>query len=255
MNITLPLIAFSFILTIMFSEFEPDFTGKSNLSEQSDKTGQSNSTGESNLAKQSYITEKSNYTGESNLAKQSDITEKSNYTGQSNEEITEITIVDFANTSAASWQIVNDNVMGGISRSVLEMHSDGYAVFSGTVSLRNNGGFASVRTQARNPADLSDFKGLSVRVLGDGKVYCLRVRTVVNGRVTQYSYEARFTTTQGAWETHTLPYSEFKAVFRGSGVRGNPKLNADAVIELGFMIRDEQEGPFRLGVSNISVYR
>jgi NADH dehydrogenase [ubiquinone] 1 alpha subcomplex assembly factor 1 len=215
----------------MFSEFEPDFTGKLN------------STGKSDNTEQSDLTEGSNSTVQSNL------------TGQFNEEITEITIVDFANTSAASWLIVNDNVMGGVSRSVLEMHSDGYAVFSGTVSLRNNGGFASVRTQARNPADLSDFEGLSVRVLGDGKVYCLRVRTVVNGRVTQYSYEARFTTTQGVWETHTLPYSEFKAVFRGSGVRGNPKLNADTVIELGFMIRDEQEGPFRLGISKISVYR
>jgi len=180
---------------------------------------------------------------------------ESELTGVTEEDITKITIIDFGKTSPANWQIVNDNVMGGISRSVLEMHHDGYAVFSGIVSLRNNGGFASVRAQAQNPADLSDFKGLSVRILGDGKVYCLRVKTVVNGRVTPYSYEARFTTTPGEWETHTLPYSEFKAVFRGSNVRGNPKLNAESVIELGFMIRDGQEGPFQLAVSNISVYR
>lgn len=172
-----------------------------------------------------------------------------------NQEITEISVIDFSNTSAASWQIVNDSVMGGISRSTLELHEDGFALFSGTVSLENNGGFASVRTQATAPADLSGFDGLSVRVFGDGKTYCLRVKTVKNGRITRYSYEARFDTRPGEWQTHKLPYSEFKPVFRGNSVRGNPELNANAVIELGFMIQDGQEGPFRLGVSSISVYR
>ena len=174
---------------------------------------------------------------------------------EDNQDLTEISIIDFSNTSAANWQIVNDSVMGGISRSTLELNDGGFAVFSGTVSLENNGGFASVRNQARDPADLSDFEGLSVRVLGDGKTYCLRVKTVKNGRVTRYSYEARFDTSPGEWQTHKLPYSDFKPVFRGESVSGNPELNTDAVIELGFMIQDGQEGLFRLGISNISVYR
>lgn len=166
-----------------------------------------------------------------------------------------MTLIDFSNSSAAYWQIVNDSVMGGISRSRLNLHEEGFALFSGTVSLENNGGFASVRTQARTPADLSGFEGLSVDVLGDGKTYALRIKTVKNGRITRYSYEVRFITTPGEWETHKLPYSEFKPVFRGQNVRGNPELNSDAVIELGFMIRDGQEGPFRLAVRNIGVYR
>ena len=77
---------------------------------------------------------------------------------------TELTLIDFSNASAAGWQIVNDSVMGGISRSTLQLHEDGYALFSGTVSLENNGGFASVRTRAQAPMDLSDFEGLSVQV-------------------------------------------------------------------------------------------
>lgn len=174
---------------------------------------------------------------------------------KADQDATEISIIDFSNTSAANWQIVNDSVMGGISRSTLKLQENGYALFSGTVSLENNGGFASVRTQADAPADLSDFEGLSVRVLGDGKTYCLRIKTVKDGRITRYSYEARFDTSPGVWQTHKLPYSEFKPVFRGRDVHGNPELNTDAVIELGFMIRDGQEGPFRLGVSSISVYR
>lgn len=172
-----------------------------------------------------------------------------------NQDSTEISIIDFSNTSAANWQIVNDSVMGGVSRSTLQLQEDGYALFSGTVSLENNGGFASVRTRARGPADLSDFEGLSVRVLGDGKTYSLRIKTVKNGRITRYSYESRFDTSPGEWQTHRLPYSEFEPVFRGRNVRGNPELNSDAIIELGFMIQDGQEGPFRLGVRSISVYR
>jgi len=167
----------------------------------------------------------------------------------------EVTLIDFSNTSAAGWQIVNDSVMGGISRSTLQLHEEGYALFTGTVSLENNGGFASVRTQAQSPVDLSDFEGLSVHVLGDGKTYSLRLRTVKNRQLTRYSYEARFATTAGEWETHKLAYSDFRAVFRGRAVRGNPELNSDAILEIGFMIQDGQEGAFGLGVRSLSVYR
>ena len=172
-----------------------------------------------------------------------------------NDTDTEQTLIDFSNTSVAAWRIVNDSVMGGISRSTLQMHEDGYALFTGTVSLENNGGFASVRTRAERPVDLSEFEGLSVHVLGDGKTYTLRLRTVKNGRLTRYSYEARFATTSGEWETYKLAYSDFSPVFRGNAVRGNPELNPDAILEIGFMIQDGQKGPFRLGVQKLSVYR
>ena len=172
-----------------------------------------------------------------------------------NGDDTEQILIDFSNTSAAGWQIVNDSVMGGVSRSRLQMHEDGYAEFSGTVSLENNGGFASVRTRAQSPVDLSDFDGLSVHVLGDGKTYSLRLRTVKNGRLTRYSHEARFATTAGEWETHKLAYSDFSPVFRGNAVRGNPGLNPEAILEIGFMIQDGQEGPFELSVQRLSVYQ
>jgi len=173
-----------------------------------------------------------------------------------NSEIdTEQTLIDFSNASVVGWRIVNDSVMGGMSRSTLQEHEDGYAQFRGTVSLENNGGFASVRARTQRPIDLSDFKGISVRVRGDGKIYSLRLRTVKNGRLTRYSYEARFATNSGEWETYKLAYSDFSPVFRGNPVRGNPDLNSDAILEIGFMIQDGQEGPFRLDVQKLSVYR
>ena len=42
------------------------------------------------------------------------------------------------------WRIINDSVMGGVSRSQFNIFEE-YIRFSGHVSLENNGGFASIR--------------------------------------------------------------------------------------------------------------
>tara|TARA_B110000196_G_scaffold262804_1_gene234824 strand:- start:34 stop:516 length:483 start_codon:yes stop_codon:yes gene_type:complete len=55
-------------------------------------------------------------------------------------------VFDFTTaTNSSAWQIVNDDVMGGVSTSRFQILTNG-AVFSGVVSLENNGGFASVRS-------------------------------------------------------------------------------------------------------------
>jgi len=178
-----------------------------------------------------------------------------NHPMKSDHNPTETTIIDFNKSISSSWQIVNDNVMGGVSRSSFKMHEDGYAVFSGVLSLENNGGFASVRALSRQASDLSDFDGLSINALGDGKIYCIRLRTIQNGRGTWYTYEARFKTTAGEWGTYFVPYTAFKPEFRGRMLRGMPELNPDAIIEIGFMIQDKQEGNFRLALKKLNGYK
>jgi monofunctional biosynthetic peptidoglycan transglycosylase len=55
-------------------------------------------------------------------------------------------VFDFSTAShAAGWQIVNDAVMGGVSDGEFRL-AKGVAIFSGNISLENNGGFASVRS-------------------------------------------------------------------------------------------------------------
>lgn len=54
--------------------------------------------------------------------------------------------VDFGSADAVeAWAPIDDRIMGGVSQSRLSFHADGYAVFAGTVSMENGGGFASVR--------------------------------------------------------------------------------------------------------------
>src|SRR4051794_29229224 len=80
------------------------------------------------------------------------------------------TVYDFQTTAnAAAWQVVNDDVMGGVSNSSFCL-TNGVALFRGKVSLENNGGFASVRSlPARH--DLAGGNTFVVRVRGDGRRY------------------------------------------------------------------------------------
>ena len=88
----------------------------------------------------------------------------------------EKTVFDFqTTTNSAAWQIVNDDVMAGVSASTFRL-TNGVAVFRGEVSLENNGGFASVRSlPARH--DLAGCDSFVIRVRGDGHRYKFTVRT------------------------------------------------------------------------------
>ena len=72
-----------------------------------------------------------------------------------------------------NWNIVNDNVMGGISNSDLYITKESNLMFYGNVSLKNNGGFASSRLRF-NSGKLKDIKAFQLRVKGDGKKYKFR---------------------------------------------------------------------------------
>ena len=49
------------------------------------------------------------------------------------------------NVGITNWYIVNDDVMGGISKSYLSINEEKNLIFNGYLSLENNGGFASSR--------------------------------------------------------------------------------------------------------------
>ncbi len=147
--------------------------------------------------------------------------------------------------SAADWVIVNDGVMGGLSSSGFADSGSGYATFSGTLSLDNNGGFASVRGLVPGGA-MEGHGALKLRVRGDGRVYQVRLRT--DRRFDGIAYKAEFATTAGEWSTIIVPFSEFEATWRGRTPRGAPPLDPADVQQIGLLIGDKIEGPFRLDV-------
>ncbi len=150
--------------------------------------------------------------------------------------------------STQDWHPINDGVMGGISISRFTFDLTGHAVFEGTVSLQNGGGFASVQMsslQLGGPGTLA----CSLTAWGDGRTYKLNLRT--DAGFDGVNYQASFTPTAGQWSQIILPISEFLPTFRGRLVQGAPSLRPELVTQVGLMISDKQAGPFRLLVKSI----
>ncbi len=151
--------------------------------------------------------------------------------------------------SAQAFSAMDDRVMGGVSRSRVRFDPAGHAVFEGTVSLEQNGGFASVR--AALPAATGDaVRGLRLAAMGDGKRYKLSLR--LGGDVDGVSYQAAFDTRPGEWMTIELPLTAFVPSFRGRQVAA-PPLDWRAVREVGLLISDRQTGPFALALRRLSL--
>ena len=156
------------------------------------------------------------------------------------------TLFDFqAATNHPAWEVVNDDVMGGVSKSRFQVLKNGCAVFSGTVRLENNGGFASVRS-APLRENLTDLTAFVLRVRGDGRSYKFSVRTGTGFDTPLY--QCSFTTKPGEWEEHRLAFSDFVPTFRGRVLPGEPSLNPAKFNSVGFLISDKQAGPFRLEI-------
>ena len=161
-------------------------------------------------------------------------------------EVAKKTLIDFGKSGEKeNWGIVNDGVMGGVSQSEITITDESNAVFRGNLSLENNGGFASVRT---NPGDyqLAGYAAITARVRGDGRTYQLRLRT--DDRFDGISYQSEFQTAAGEWITVKLPFSEFLATFRGRRVPDAPVLAPGRIRQIGFLIADRKEGPFELEI-------
>jgi len=167
-------------------------------------------------------------------------------------DTTNVALVSFDDPAAvAAWTTINDPVMGGLSTSSVTF-GDGGLVFAGTISLDNNGGFASTR----GPQDpgigqrAAGATSLGVRARGDGKTYVFKVDSA--GR--PWSYIQRFSTEAGSWRTYELPIGGFQPV----GMRLDPapdapqSLDPSTISRVSIYILDKQQGPFELTVGAIN---
>ena len=158
----------------------------------------------------------------------------------------EKTLFDFhTRTNAAAWQVVNDDVMGGMSTCSFTV-TNGVAIFRGEISLANNGGFASVRSLPTRQ-DLVNCDAFVIRVRGDGHRYKFTART--DPSFDSAIYQIVFPTKKGEWEEHRLPMKDFVPTFRGRVLSGEPPLDPAKVTSVGFLISDKQAGTFRLEVA------
>ena len=178
--------------------------------------------------------------------------------------VTHLELFDFTQPNVnlqATWGAVDDVVMGGVSESGIRL-ADGFALFSGNVSTDNSGGFASVRTRNFEPSfNLSNYRGIELRVKGDGQRYKLFVRTETRWDGVGYAYS--FDTIADRWLTIQVPFQDLVPIFRAKTVNDAP-LDTTQICSLQLMLSKFEydkalnprftPGLFSLQVESISAY-
>ncbi len=162
-------------------------------------------------------------------------------------------LFDFNGADAAKeWQTVNDGVMGGVSDGKFKITDQKTLEFYGTLSLENNGGFASVRSRAKR-LGLQKGDVLVARVRGDGREYSMNL--YIPRPLVAFSYRAAVKTTKDEWIEVKLPLDRFEATSFGRVVKDPRPVDPAEVNALGFLLGDKKAGPFKLEVEWIKVAR
>ncbi|WP_229793399.1 CIA30 family protein [Psychrosphaera saromensis] len=131
----------------------------------------------------------------------------------------------------ANWRITNDSVMGGKSQGEIILAQD-RVLFTGEISLENNGGFTSTFHPVTSLEPGIDT--ISIDVQGDGHIYQLRLVTIVDGY--RLSYKQDFATSLNERQQITFKLSDFQAYFRGRNIDNAPELTSENIVEVGFLL-------------------
>lgn len=144
-----------------------------------------------------------------------------------------------------NWMIVDDVVMGGRSSGKFLLDADGHGVFTGDVSLENNGGFSSVRYRP-DRISVKGYSKIALKVKGDGKNYQFRIKS--NSR-DYYSYIAPFPTS-GQWQEIEISLEDMYPTFRGRRL-DLPNFSGDSIEEIRFLIGNKKKEEFKLLIDQI----
>ena len=159
-----------------------------------------------------------------------------------------MTLFNFtADSDISNWKILDDVVMGGRSNGDFKINTEGHGEYTGRVSLKNNGGFSSLRYnfETKTTATYSKF---ILRLKGDGKSYQFRVK---DKRYNRYSFIYTFKTTDD-WQTVEIPFKDMSAAFRGYKV-DIPNFEGNEMEEIAFLIGNKKEENFKLLIDSISL--
>jgi NADH dehydrogenase [ubiquinone] 1 alpha subcomplex assembly factor 1 len=163
--------------------------------------------------------------------------------------------IDFGSSDGKvkDWYVISDNVMGGVTTSKLE-YTDNSMVLSGELSLKNFGGFSSVKTRFNN-FDLSSYKGLKIRYRSSYPKFAF---TLENSKNWTYPYYKGHlpNSKPNVWTEATLNFKDFKEYQIGEST-GN-MLEEDRlknIVRLGIMTTDKKEGPFSIEVDYIEFFK
>lgn len=146
---------------------------------------------------------------------------------------------------AGRWKIVNDTVMGGQSSSDIRNNLSGHLLFSGSVSVANNGGFCMIKKVLIKPTS-NTVKICRITLKGDGKKYQVRLKKKLSDKE---SYVTSIST-NGKLQYFDLKINSFQSQFRGQKL-DMPPLQYQPIEEIGFLIGNQVAETFEISILKI----
>ncbi|MEM6395876.1 MAG: CIA30 family protein [Bacteroidota bacterium] len=151
-----------------------------------------------------------------------------------------------------NWRAVNDGVMGGLSKGVVEMTGE-TAKFTGEISLRNNGGFASFRSPY-DEFDLGQYETVEIRARTTGQSFAMQL---YRSRAwwEPYLKHPLELDENGDWTTVKIPLADFKDTRLAEPTGRETDLEwLSETIQMAFINTGKKAGPFELEVAYIKFY-
>ena len=155
--------------------------------------------------------------------------------------------IDFDNKEVKNWNIVNDGVMGGLSKGRVEAIPEGFH-FYGNVSLENNGGFTSFQSPNRDYA-LKGYEWVEIRYKSKGIENALQLSVADRFYIPNYKVHLPLS---DDWVVRSFPLNEVRQ-YRVGDPTGE-FLDQEAlseVIRLSFITDEKKAGDFHLLVDYV----
>ena len=151
------------------------------------------------------------------------------------------------NSSISNWIVVDDVVMGGKSSGNFQLNKDGKGVFSGKISLDNNGGFSSLR-YGFNKLNIEKFKSIVLKIKGDGKNYQFRIKH----KSSDYASYITSFSSSGEWQEIEIPLNSMYPSFRGRKL-DEPNFFHKSIEEVTFLIANKKNEEFIILIDKIEL--
>lgn len=152
-------------------------------------------------------------------------------------------------TNAQNWFIVNDGVMGGLSKGKISYQEESVR-FSGKLSLENNGGFSWMKS-SMSEIDLSTYTHVRLKVKGEGREYDFTIESSTGYSALYFKHTLQ--TQKGEWTTVDLPLKDFKQKYFGR-MTGKSLEKNDVIRRIGFLMNDKNTGAFQVDIDYIEFY-
>ncbi len=156
---------------------------------------------------------------------------------------------DFGKDAGNDWRVIVDGVMGGLSTGNVAVLENSM-VFTGSISLENNGGFSSLRAPF-GKYDLSDYSAVEIRYRSTGGEFTFMMEK--DRRFWVPYFALSLPDTDSKWTTIRMDLDAFDV--RKLGEKTGRTMEAkerDSVIRIGFMKLDKKTGPFMLEVDYLN---